>query len=248
MGWGDRGVLWIARTAAAWPGATWRVPHMPTVGLGAGRASAWSGCRYGAAGFDWPALPPFLSGLASPALVRPPDLLVSADARLIGGAQCRRGVRAAGSGASKFTLDAWLHYWAVEDFRAIAGTRRGAKPGPAPPRRLPAAAGCPGARACCWRASAAASGRRASVSVDRVGGAGAWPVPAAHGRRWWTASPCGAMARRRSGWMGSAPGRDRSRLSRRPAVGVAGADAARADRPAACAGTARRSARRPAID
>ena len=58
-------------------------------------------------------------GLASPLLVRPPDLMVSADARLI-------AVRAHGevflqqtSGASRFTRESWLQYWAAATSRAI---------------------------------------------------------------------------------------------------------------------------------
>ena len=33
MGWGNEGVLWIARATAALPGATLLVPHMPPWGL-----------------------------------------------------------------------------------------------------------------------------------------------------------------------------------------------------------------------
>ena len=52
-------------------------------------------------------------GLASPLLVRPADLLVSADARLIG-VRLRDAVYLQQeSGASRFTRDAWLQYWAT---------------------------------------------------------------------------------------------------------------------------------------
>jgi competence protein ComEC len=113
MGWGAQAVLWVARVTAAWPQATLAVPHMPAWGLAVfGLGMAWLGLwrsRLRLAGVAIIAL-----GLASPALVRAPDLLISADARLI-------GVRAGGavylqlaSGASKFTRESWMLYWAAD--------------------------------------------------------------------------------------------------------------------------------------
>jgi competence protein ComEC len=112
MGWGVQAILWVARTTAALPAATLDVPHMPPWGL-----------LVTAIGIAWLGLwrspmrllgvPLIALGLASPMLVRPPDLMISADARLI-------AVRANGevflqqaSGASKFTREAWLQYWAA---------------------------------------------------------------------------------------------------------------------------------------
>lgn len=118
MGWGVEAILWVARTTAAWPAATFDVPHMPPWGLATtGLGIAWLGL--------WRSpmrllgVPVIALGLASPMLVRPPDLMVSADARLI-------AVRVHGevflqrtSGASKFTRDAWLQYWAAGTPRAM---------------------------------------------------------------------------------------------------------------------------------
>jgi competence protein ComEC len=112
MGWGADAILWVARTTASWPAATFDVPHMPAWGLATTALGiAWLGLwrsRLRLIG-----VPVITLGLVSPMLDRPPDLMVSADARLI-------GVRAAGtvylqqvSGASKFTRDAWLQYWAA---------------------------------------------------------------------------------------------------------------------------------------
>lgn len=112
MGWGTEAILYVARTTAAWPAATLEVPHMPPWGL-----------ALTALGIAWLCLwrsrlrligvPVIVLGLATPMLVRPADVLVSADARLI-------GVRIHGtvylqqvSGASGFTRDAWLQYWAA---------------------------------------------------------------------------------------------------------------------------------------
>ncbi len=111
MGWGIDAVLWVARTVSSWPAAVLAVPHMPGWGLLlVSLGIAWLGLwrtRVRLAG-----IAAIAAGLFSMALDRPPDLLVSADARLI-------AVRTADgvfvqklSGASRFTLDAWLQLWA----------------------------------------------------------------------------------------------------------------------------------------
>ncbi len=51
MGWGAEAILYVARTTAAWPAATFDVPHMPPWGL-AVTASASPGLACGAAGCD----------------------------------------------------------------------------------------------------------------------------------------------------------------------------------------------------
>jgi competence protein ComEC len=112
MGWGAEAVVWVARTTASWPASTVDVPHIPAWGLAVlSLGIAWLGLwqtRLRLAGLAAIAL-----GLASPALVRPPDLLVSNDARLIA-VRTDAGVwLQSGSGASKFTRDAWLQYWAM---------------------------------------------------------------------------------------------------------------------------------------
>jgi competence protein ComEC len=58
-------------------------------------------------------------GLASPALVRPPDLLVSAEGRLIAVRTPAGVFLQQVSGGSKFTRESWLHYWAETGFRPI---------------------------------------------------------------------------------------------------------------------------------
>ena len=118
MGWSVQAILWVARTTAALPAATLDVPHMPPWGLAATALGiAWLGL--------WRSpmrligVPAIVLGLLSPMLLRPPDLMVSADARLI-------AVRAYGQvylqqiqGASKFTRESWLQYWAAATSRAI---------------------------------------------------------------------------------------------------------------------------------
>ncbi len=118
MGWGVAAVLWIARTVAALPAAVFAVPHAPAWGLAVlALGMAWLGLwrtRVRLAG-----VPVILLGLAAPAFVRPPDLLLAADGRLA-------GVHANGamyvqerSGSSGFTLDAWRRMWAAGSPRAL---------------------------------------------------------------------------------------------------------------------------------
>ena len=82
MGWGISGLLWIARGVAGWPEAVLAVPHIPDWGLAVlALGIAWLGL--------WRSRPRLLgvlaiaAGLVSPLLDRPPDMLMSADARLI---------------------------------------------------------------------------------------------------------------------------------------------------------------------
>jgi competence protein ComEC len=110
MGWGAEAVVWVARTTTAWPASTLEVPHIPAWGLAVlSLGIAWLGLwqtRLRLAGVAAIAL-----GLASPALTRPPDLLVSDDARLIA-VRTDAGVwMQSRPGASKFARDAWLQYW-----------------------------------------------------------------------------------------------------------------------------------------
>jgi competence protein ComEC len=112
MGWGAEAIVWVATTTASWPAATLPVPHMPGWGLAVfSLGLAWLGLwrtRLRLAG-----LVAMSVGLASPLSERPPDLLVSADARLIG----MRGPHGVWleqrQGGSAFVRDAWLQLWMV---------------------------------------------------------------------------------------------------------------------------------------
>jgi competence protein ComEC len=112
MGWGTDAILWVAHTTASWPAATFDVRHMPAWGLAAtGLGIAWLGLWRSP--LRLVGVPVIALGLASPLLARPPDLLVSADARLIavriGNGMFLQSI----SGAQHFTRDAWMQYWAV---------------------------------------------------------------------------------------------------------------------------------------
>ncbi len=115
MGWGVRAIVLIARNVTAWPMAVVPVPHMPgwglaMVGLGLAWLGLWRTARLRLLG-----LLPLMVGLASPWMMRPPDLLMAADGKLI-------GVRAGSvmmveqvPGASRFTRDAWRQFWAADE-------------------------------------------------------------------------------------------------------------------------------------
>ncbi|MBW8269332.1 ComEC/Rec2 family competence protein [Caldovatus aquaticus] len=116
MGWGVEAILAVARTVASWPGAALALPPLPAWGLAATAFGMVWLCLWRT---GWRALgvPAIVLGLSSGAFERPPDLLVSADARLIalrvagdgGGAFVQRL-----AGGSAFTRDAMLRAWGVE--------------------------------------------------------------------------------------------------------------------------------------
>jgi competence protein ComEC len=112
MGWGVDAVPRVGRTVSSWPEAVVAVPHMPAWGLVAlSLGIAWAGLwrtRVRLAGAAAITL-----GLVSPAFDRPPDLLVSADARLIAVRTADGVFMQKTSGASRFTLDSWLQLWAA---------------------------------------------------------------------------------------------------------------------------------------
>ncbi len=118
MGWGVEGLLAIGQTVSAWPQAVLPVPQI----------TAWGIAAY-SLGLAWLALwrshlrllglLAIAAGLASAPLQRPPDLLVSADARLI-------ALRAGGvlhvhhtQSPSSFVLDAWLRHLGLRDWRPM---------------------------------------------------------------------------------------------------------------------------------
>ncbi len=121
MGWGAAAILAIARATAALPQAVIQVPHAPAWGLAVMAIGiAWLGLwrsqiRLAGVGF-------IVAALLSPAFVRPPDILVSDDAKLIalrtGSGVFLQHV----SGASKFTREAWEQYWAESAFAPFPAT------------------------------------------------------------------------------------------------------------------------------
>ncbi|MDQ1079281.1 ComEC/Rec2 family competence protein [Pseudoroseomonas cervicalis] len=113
MGWGVEGVLSVARGVAAWPGAA--LPARPMPGWGLGLLSlglVWL-CLWRQRWRLW-GVPLIALGLLSGLAVRPPDILVSSDARLIA---IRTGAGVAlqrQPGGTAFLRDSWLRGWGEE--------------------------------------------------------------------------------------------------------------------------------------
>ena len=120
MGWGTELVLWTARSVAALPGSTATATPIP----------AW-GLLLFSLGFCWLCLwqtrlrllgvPLILVGLGAGAFVRPPDLLVSPDARLIA-FRSPAGVLAQRSGSNGFVESGWLRGWGEAELAAFPTT------------------------------------------------------------------------------------------------------------------------------
>lgn len=107
MGWGVRGILATAHWVAGWPGAALAVPPIPAWGLATCAFGMLWLCLWGA---RWRllGLPLIAIGLASGGWQRPPDILVSADARWIGLRTGQGLVVQKLSGASGLVRESWL--------------------------------------------------------------------------------------------------------------------------------------------
>ncbi len=111
MGWGILAITWIGHAVSGWPAAVLAVPHIPPWGLTLFSAGlAWFGLWRSRARLA--GIVAMLVGLASPMVTTPPDLLISADARLIGLRTPAGLVVRTISGASGFIRDAWMQYLA----------------------------------------------------------------------------------------------------------------------------------------
>ncbi len=112
MGWGIAVMAAIARHVAAWPAASLPVPPPPGWGLALTACGLlWLCLGRGRARLGGLVL--LLAGTLSPIITRPPDLLVSSDARLIAYRQPDGLLVQQSSGGDAFTLDAWRQLWAV---------------------------------------------------------------------------------------------------------------------------------------
>ncbi|WP_431284824.1 ComEC/Rec2 family competence protein [Humitalea sp. 24SJ18S-53] len=107
MGWGVEAILWVAHGVAAWPGAALVAQPPPVAGLAVLSAGFCWLCLWKRPARLW-GVPFILAGLLSAYVVRPPDVLVAADARQV-------ALRADGevfvwraAGASRMVRDIWL--------------------------------------------------------------------------------------------------------------------------------------------
>jgi competence protein ComEC len=107
MAWGCEGILWIARAVAAWPYAVVLTPAMPAAALFVLTLGLTTLCLMRS---RWRLLGilPMLAGVLSTVVIAGPDLLVSADARLIA-VKDWNGVYLLSSGrAERLAAETWL--------------------------------------------------------------------------------------------------------------------------------------------
>jgi competence protein ComEC len=125
MGWGVEGILAVARQVAAWPGAAPALAPLPGWGLGlAGFGFCWL-CLWRHALRLW-GVPVILAGLAASAVSPPPDLLVSADARLVALRTAEGVYLHRVAGARGFTRDNMLRAMGVTEALALPDTGQAA--------------------------------------------------------------------------------------------------------------------------
>ena len=124
MGWGCEAVLVVAREVASWPGAATGARLIPPWGLACFAFGMLWLCLWRLR-WRWLGVPLMALGLGSPALHRPPDLLVSGDARLVGFAADGVLWLQRQSGASNLVRDSWLRAHGVADARALPDRGRG---------------------------------------------------------------------------------------------------------------------------
>jgi competence protein ComEC len=121
MGWGVEGTLLVARTVASWPGAAMLASPIPVWGLIVTTLGMLWLCLWRQ---RWRLLgvPLMLLGICSAAWVTPPDILVSADARLIAFRTPEGVVLQRVSGASALVRESWLRGWGEEGASLLPAT------------------------------------------------------------------------------------------------------------------------------
>ena len=107
MGWGLTVVIAVAETVASWPGAVTLVPSMPTYGLAAIALGGLWLCLwrrwwrlFSVAGIA--------AGFATLALVRPPDVLIDGQARLLAVRTADGGMTVSTLRRARFEREIWL--------------------------------------------------------------------------------------------------------------------------------------------
>jgi competence protein ComEC len=113
MGWGVDAIIAVAEAVAAWPAAVRLVPSVPAWGLALLTAGGLWICIWRRA---WRRLGllPIAAGCASLLVVRPPDLIVSADAKLIAARAADGAYMMSSPRGAKMTEETWLRRAAAE--------------------------------------------------------------------------------------------------------------------------------------
>jgi competence protein ComEC len=118
MGWGIDAILYVAHGVTNWPHSTVEVPPIPPWGLVVfSLGLAWLGIWRSRLRV-W-GVPMMIIGLfIAPILATPPDILVSADARLIAVSHGGEVALWRATTGDKFTAESWRNVWA-QDFAAL---------------------------------------------------------------------------------------------------------------------------------
>ncbi|MCW5748584.1 MAG: ComEC/Rec2 family competence protein [Alphaproteobacteria bacterium] len=106
MGWGIEGIIRVAREAAAWPAAAAVTPAMPGASLWLLTLGGLWLCLWRTGWRLWGLIPVTLAMLLG-LLRTPPDILVSADARLIGVRTADGGLLLSSGKVERFTAETW---------------------------------------------------------------------------------------------------------------------------------------------
>lgn len=107
LGWGVAVINETATQVAAWPGASLPVPAMPVWGLALIVFGGLWLCLWGRA-WRWAGVALILLGSLSPALVRPPDVLIAGDSKVIGLTAPDGRLWLSTRRAGRFLSDSWL--------------------------------------------------------------------------------------------------------------------------------------------
>ncbi len=114
LGWGIAALNNVALTVADLPGALLTVPAMPLWGLAALTAGGLWLCLW-RSGWRYAGIALLLLGAVSPALQRPPDILVTGDGRLIGLTAPDGRLWLSNRRVERFAADVWLRRRAQSD-------------------------------------------------------------------------------------------------------------------------------------
>jgi competence protein ComEC len=106
-GWGIAAIDWTARTVAGWPGAVSTVPAMPPLGLALVSFGGLWLCLWRRP-WRFAGLGVVAAGFATLLFVRPPDLLIAEDGRLVAVTEADGQLRFSSRRADRFTGKEWL--------------------------------------------------------------------------------------------------------------------------------------------
>ncbi|HEX2885843.1 ComEC/Rec2 family competence protein [Vineibacter terrae] len=113
MGWGIDAIMWVAREAASWPAAATMTPAMPGASLWLLTLGGLWLCLWRTS-WRWWGLAPVALAMALGPLHRPPDILVSGDARLVGVRTAHGGMLLSSGRIERFTGESWVRRAGVE--------------------------------------------------------------------------------------------------------------------------------------